>query len=163
MSAMGGSVTGDFSTQVQFVNAVYGYSDYDEIRLFLGFADGSWIQNYWGNVDVAGPQTYNGSEYVWMHEYTNVTNGVLAFQRSGSILTASFDGIPFASESNGAALTHVDFALANNISNDDTAVTFQNFSITNVVVPEPSSVILLSVGVVSLAAYAWRRRWAKAT
>jgi hypothetical protein len=149
MAAIGGNISGDFSEQIDFANAVIGPLPEDQVQLDDSFADDSLFSDVYDresglNVHVytASPQNINGSVNNPISETS--TSGTFTISRTGSTVTGSFDGTPIYSESDSSALTYVDFRLETQGSpnNDSPSVTFDNFSITASSVPEPAAMSL---------------------
>ena len=92
MGAVGGPVSGDFSTQVSFANAVLPGVGLDEVELHTLYSDGllfddrrlDW-QSYGDVYDVYTGQAENDHS-------TTVTAGTFTISRSGNTVTGLFDG-----------------------------------------------------------------------
>jgi hypothetical protein len=134
LAALGGSITGDFTVQIVFTNAVIGPND-DQVQLNLVFADSSIFDDVY---DLSSGRNV----HVWNGSYNNpisetVTFGTFTIIRTGSTVTGYFDGTPIFFESNSAALTALTFSLQNQpgAAGDTPSVTFDNFSLTADSVP----------------------------
>src|SRR5215831_3439941 len=131
MAAIGGPITGDFSEQIDFSNAVVGPST-DQVELHVYFQDGS----IFFLVYQTGPNVH-----VWdgvEHGTISVTgnSGTFTISRTGSMLSAYYNGTLIYSETNTSPATAMEFV--NQLqpgSDDDTSVTFDNFSLTAATVP----------------------------
>ena len=148
LAALGGSISGDFSAQIQFANAVIGPGN-DQVQLNLYFADGSCfcdvdepngICDFYGGTNSSGPCEYTG-DTTWSGQ-PGATAGTFVISRTGSTLTGSFDGTTIVSTSDGSPLTDVTLTLQNNSGSDDyPSVTFYNFSLTAVLGLIPPTII----------------------
>src|SRR5215472_4928609 len=131
MAAVGGPIAGDFSEQIDFSNAVVGPNT-DQVELHVYFQDGS----IFFLVYQTGPNVHvwDGAE----HGTISVTGnfGTSTISRTGSMLSAYYNGTLIYSETNTSPATAMEFV--NQLqpgSDDDTSVTFDNFSLTAVSVP----------------------------
>ncbi|MGI8481786.1 MAG: hypothetical protein ACR2MF_06965 [Chthoniobacterales bacterium] len=138
MAAVGGPITGDFSTQVDFRNAVVGPNQ-DQVELHVIFQDSSFFLT----VYQTGPNVHvwDGAE----HGTTAVSanSGTFTISRSGSTVTGYYNGSPIFSKTDASAVTAIDFT--NQLqpgSSDNTSVTFDNFSLTAASVPGPAPTLL---------------------
>src|SRR5215471_16088594 len=95
MAAVGGPITGDFSEQIDFSNAVVGPNT-DQVELHVYFQDGS----FFFLVYQTGPNVHvwDGSE----HGTISVTgnSGTFTISRTSGILTAYYNGTLIYSETN---------------------------------------------------------------
>lgn len=158
MWEFGGTIAGDFSTSIDIRDAVLGTGRVDQIEFQTWFDDGSvFFESFsdeypefnWG---ARGVHVWNGSFSGGFGLSSAVNAGTMAISRTGSTLSASFNGTPVFSETNTAALAGISFVLQNNLYSDDQiSVTFDNFNLegTNVV-PEPASLAVLGLGAVLL-------------
>ncbi|MDQ6913187.1 MAG: PEP-CTERM sorting domain-containing protein [Verrucomicrobiota bacterium] len=158
MSAVGGPITGDFSMQIDFSNAIIG-PGVDQVEFHSNFADSSFF------FDVYDTSTGGTNVHVWNGSINGamsvtVTAGTFAIARAGSTLTGYFNGTPIFSETNTSQLTQISFILQNQPSgaNDTPSVTFDNFSLTATSVPEPATYAIIGVGAATLAVMRFRRR-----
>jgi hypothetical protein len=134
MAAVGGPISGDFSMQIDFSNAVVGPNN-DQIPLNTYLSGSPFDPTYdsltCGSLNV---HVWNGS----VQGCTPVTgnSGTFTVARTGSTLTGSYNGSPIFSETNSSVVTGISFALQLQPgSNDNTSVTFDNFSLTAASVP----------------------------
>ncbi len=163
LAALGGSISGDFSAQIDFANAVIG-PNIDQVQFNSNFADGTCFCDVYDNDDVlptggvtTGVHVWNGSLEGPIAE--TATSGTFTISRSGSTLTGYFNGKLMYSETETSALTGITFSLQNQFSsNDYPSVAFDNSSLTAASVPEPSTFALLGIGAASMFADAWRKR-----
>src|SRR5437667_3121650 len=134
MAAIGGPISGDFSTQIDFSNAVVGPNE-DQVQLNVSLSDGSPFDDVYdlscGNPSV---HVWNGSQQGCMAVTGN--SGTFIISRTGGTLTGSYNGLPIFSETNSLAASQITFSLQLQPgSNDNTSVTFDNFSLTAAGVP----------------------------
>jgi len=132
LAKLGGNISGDFSTQVSFSNAVLpdttGYN-WNQFHFALYFQDGSFtILRRTTNPNVI--DVYSSIEgYVESIDST-ATSGTFTFSRSGSTISSYFNGVLRNTENNNAALTYIGFNLQNHNTNDIISVVCNNFSLT---------------------------------
>jgi hypothetical protein len=131
MAAVGGPITGDFSEQIDFSNAVVGPST-DQIELHVYFQDGT----IFFLVYQTGPNVHvwDGAEHGTIAVTGN--SGTFMISRTGSMLSAYYNGTLIYSETNTSPATAMEFV--NQLqpgSDDNTSVTFDNFSLTAATVP----------------------------
>lgn len=129
LAALGGGISGDFSAQIDFTNAVIGPNN-DQVQLNLGFADSSIFLAVYDLSSGRNVHIWTGS----LNGATAETDtyGTFTISRTGSVLTGYFNGSLIFSESDSAALTSVSFSLQNQPGavGDTPSVTFKNFSLT---------------------------------
>ena len=129
LSALAGTNTGDFSTQVDFTNAIVPGPGLDQVELHTYFKDGSYFFTVYDNSSGLNVHVWNGS----LLGRTPVTgnSGTFRINRIGSTLTGYYNGSPIFSENNSSPLVRIEFTLQNNSGSDDsTSVMFDNFSLT---------------------------------
>lgn len=157
LAALGGNISGNFSEQIDFSNAVIGPGHLDQVQLDDSFAGDSLFSNVYDledglNVHVytASPSNPNGS--VNDPTATTLTAGTFLISRTGSTVTGYFNGSSMFSETESSALTYIDFRLETqgNPNTDSTSVDFDNFSLTAASVPEPASISLLCIALALL-------------
>ena len=150
MPAMGGNISGNFSDQIDFSNAVIGPGD-DQVQLDDVFADGSIFLDVYDLSAGRNVHVWNGSSVNNPISET-ATGGTFLISRTGSTVTGYFDGTMIHSQTDTAALSYIDFRLESqpNASTDSSSVTFDNFSLTAASVPEPASTSLLALSSVAL-------------
>jgi hypothetical protein len=134
LAAVGGPISGDFSTQIDFRNAVVGPNN-DQIPLNVNGSDFPFDETYdslsCGHLNV---HVWNGGVQGCVAVTGN--SGTFTISRTGGTLTGYYNGSPIFSESNSSVVTHISFALqVQPGSNDNTSVTFDNFSLTAASVP----------------------------
>ena len=128
LAALGGSISGDFSAQIDFTNAVIG-PNVDQVELHAYFADSSYFFDVYDLSGGRNVHVWNGSLNGATSE--TVTYGTFKISRTGTTLTGYFNGALLFSESDSAALTGISFVLQNQPGSDDyPSVTFDNFSLT---------------------------------
>jgi hypothetical protein len=127
LAALGGSILGDFSAQIQFTNAVIGPGN-DQVESYVYFADGSLF------VDGDEPNgIYVFDPVTTFSGQPTATFGTFVISRTGSTVTGFFNGTTITSLSDSSPVTNVLFHLDNNSGSDDyPSVTFDNFSLTAV-------------------------------
>ena len=134
MAAVGGPISGDFSMQIDFSNAVVGPND-DQVQLNVSLSDGSPFDDVY-DLSCASPNVHvwNGGIQGCMAVTGN--SGTFTISRTGGTLTESYNGSPIFSETNSLAASQITFSLQLQPgSNDSTSVTFDNFSLTAGSVP----------------------------
>ncbi len=145
--AVGGNVSGNFSTQIDFANAVIGPND-DQIYLGTSYANGAIFQDTYDLSSGRNVHVWDGSN-VQGATSVSTTNGTFIISRTGSTVTGTIDGMTIFSNTNATALDAIYFDLQNQpgAAGDTPSVTFSNFSLTGVnVVPEPSTWALAALG-----------------
>ena len=156
MAAVGGAISGNFSTQVSFQGAQIFGGGLDQVEFHPAFSNNNiWfdVRNY-DNVHVWDGGSQDGTSSIESIPGASETSGTFTITRSGSTVSDFFDGQLIASETETSPLTGIVFILQNNeSSNDSTAVTYNDFSITaaSVGVPEPSTLALLGACLPSLS------------
>jgi hypothetical protein len=129
LAALGWSLPGDFSMQIQYMNTVGGPYN-DQVQLDAFFADDSVF------FDVFEPHA-GGNVHVWNGSanglvYGEEPSGTFVISRTGSTLTGYFDGTSMFSESNTSVLTNINFSLQNQSGSDYPSVTFYGFSVSGI-------------------------------
>lgn len=128
LAALGGSFSGNFSTQIDFTNAAIG-PKIDQVELHAYFADSSIFFDVYDLSSGRNVHVWNGTINGATAE--TETFGTLKISRIGSSVTGYFDDTPIFSASNSSALTGVSFILQNQPGSDDyPSVTYHNFSLT---------------------------------
>jgi hypothetical protein len=155
LAALGGSVSGDFSAQIDFANAVIGPNN-DQVSLDPIFADNFIFDDVYDLSFGRNVHVWTGAVLGAVTE--TATSGTFVISRTGSTIVGSFDGTPILTLSDSSALTSISFGLDNqpNAANDSPSVVFDNFSFTATSVPEPAMMSLLAIG--GLACVFRRRR-----
>ncbi len=129
LGAFGGQIAGDFSTQIDFRDAVIGPA-IDQIELHTMFADNSVLFDVYDN-SCGGLNVHVWNGGVQGCTATAATGGTFKITRTGATLTGYFNNNPIFSQSNASPLTRLEFVLQLQPgSNDATSVTFDNFSLT---------------------------------
>ena len=153
---LGGPVTGDFSVQIDFANAMLGPS-VDQAELHTHYADGTIFFDVYDNSSGENVHVWNG---VNVNNPTAVTatGGTFKIIRSGSMVTGFFNGAMIYSQSISAPLTEIDFVLQLQPGSDDyPQVDFDNFSVSTAVLPgsvqlsAASALVTESVGSTTLS------------
>lgn len=131
LANLGGNITGDFSTQVSFTNAVLPNttgSAWNQVQFELIFQDGSFFMlrrtTNPNMIDVYS--SANG--YVGAFAST-ATVGSFSFVRTGTTLSAYFNGGLVFAESKSATLTNVQYVLQNHSTDDAISVAYERFSL----------------------------------
>ena len=129
-AVLGGPVSGDFSVQIDFANAVVG-PNIDQAELHTHYADGTIFFDVYdlsdGGLNV---HVWNGVA-VQNHTAVSAAGGTFKISRRGSTVTGYFNGTPIYSQSISSALTQLDFVLQLQPGSDDyPSVDFDNFSAT---------------------------------
>jgi len=133
LAALGVNVSGDFSAQINFTNAVIG-PNVDQVQLNATFPGDSPFDDVYDLSSGRNVHVWNGSINNPITE--TVTYGTFTISRTGSTLTGYFNGTAIFSESDSSALTNVSFCLQNQPGSDDyPSVIFNNFSFTAASVP----------------------------
>lgn len=127
---LGGAIAGDFSTQIDFGQAVVPGPGLDQIEFHAYFQDGSIFYTVYDRSSGLNVHVWNGSS-VRGTIPVSTDSGTFRIARIGSTVTGYFNGTTLSSETRSSALTGIAFALQNNQGSDDTtSVTFDNFSLT---------------------------------
>ena len=133
MAAGGGPISGDFSTQIDFSNAVVGPND-DQVQLNITVSGSPFDDVYDLSCASLNVHVWNGGIQGCMAVTGN--SGTFTISRTGGTLTESYNGSPIFSETNSLAASQITFSLQLQPgSNDSTSVTFDNFSLTAGSVP----------------------------
>jgi hypothetical protein len=158
LAALGGNISGDFSEQINFSNAVIGPA-LDQVQLDDSFADGGQFYDVYDLSSGRNVHVFNGSS-VENPITETATSGTFAISRTGSTLTGYYNGTAIYSESESAALSYIDFRLETQGSpnNDSPSVAFGDFSLTASSVPEPETLSLLALGGMAFSIRFWRFR-----
>ena len=135
MAAVGGSIPGDFSTQIDFSDAVVG-PNIDQVELHVGFADNSIFfdvyDNSGGGLNV---HVWDGSSQQGRTPVSG-NSGTFTIVRTGTTVTGYYNGTLIFSEIRSAPVVNISFVLQLQPgSNDATSVTYDNFSLTAATVP----------------------------
>jgi hypothetical protein len=135
LAALGGDALGNFSTQIDFTDAVIGPND-DQVQFNIGFSAGAGFDDVYDVSSGLNVHVWNGSFLLGPTPVT-ATSGTFSFGRVGSTITGYFNGAPIASEPDTGALSDIWFSLQNQpgAAGDSSSVTFLNFSLTDSVVP----------------------------
>ncbi len=128
LAALGGSISGDFTAQISFTNAVIG-PNVDQVEFHTYFANSSIFFDVYDTSSGRNVHVWNGSYNNPMAE--TATAGTFTISRTGSTLTGYFNGTPIFSESESSALVGLSLILQNQPGSDDyPSVNFGDFSIT---------------------------------
>jgi len=132
LANLGGNITGDFSTQVSFSNAVLpntSGSRWNQLSFALYFQDGSFsMLRRTTNENVI--DVYSSIEGYVGQIASTATAGTFTFTRSGSTLSSYFNGVLRNTENNIAALAQIVVVLQNHNTNDFISVVCNDFSLT---------------------------------
>ena len=133
MASVGGPVSGDFSMQIDFSNAVIGPNN-DQVQLNITVSGSPFDDVY--DISCGNPSVHvwNGGQQGCMA--VTGSSGTFTISRTGGTLTGSYNGSPIFSESNSSVVSTITFSLQLQPGSDDsTSVTFDNFSLTAASVP----------------------------
>lgn len=129
LSTLGGTITGDFSVQVDFTNAVVPGPGLDQVELHTYFQNGSYFLTVYDNSGGLNAHVWNGSLLGRTPVAGNA--GTFRITRIGPTLTGYYNGTPLVAVNKSSPLVGIEFTLQNNAGSDDsTSVTFDNFSLT---------------------------------
>ena len=130
LTALGGSITNDFSAQVSFSGAVVPGPGLDQVELHSYYQDGSIFYTVYDRVvGYLNAHVWDGGSVLGVNSVAG-SAGTFRITRVGSTVTGYFNDTPLASVGRGSPLTAVDFVLQNNAGSDDAiSVTFDNFSL----------------------------------
>ena len=147
LAAFGGPVSGNFSTQIDFSNAVVAGSNENQVVLNTEFQSGATFDDVYDNSSGLNTHVWDG---IAVRGATSAANNFGTFQisRTGSTLSGYYDGSLIFSETNASPLTALTFSLQNNGTNDPISAQFDNFAFseTPLSTPEPGSIALLFAG-----------------
>jgi hypothetical protein len=153
----GGLITNDFSTQIDFTNAVVPGPGLDQVELHTYYEDGSiWLAVY---DDSSGDNVHvwdGGSVLGTISVSQNY--GTFLISRTNGVVTAYFNGTPIYAGTRSSPLTEIEFTLQNNNGSDDPiSVIFDNFSLSSPSVSPPSgrSGSFYFVGLTNVANFTW--------
>lgn len=134
LTKLGGNIAGDFSTQVEFTNAVLpdtSGTSWNQVQFELDFLDGSFfLLRRTTNPDTV--DVYSSVNGYVGDIGTTATAGTFSFVRSGTTLSGYFNGSLIYAESKTVPLTNVFYYLQNNNTDDAISVQYKNFSFTAV-------------------------------
>jgi hypothetical protein len=147
LAALGGSISGDFSAQIDFTNAVIG-PNVDQVELLTFFEQSYFFFDVYDLSNGRNVHVWNGSLNGVTLE--TATSGTFKINRTGSTVTGYFNGSPLFNTSISSALNGVSFILQNQPGSDDyPSVTYYNFSLTGsfgpqlTVIPSGTNVVLM--------------------
>jgi hypothetical protein len=154
MAAVGGNITGDFSTSVTFSDADLSGVGLDQVEFHTVYTDNSIIFDS-DSSGGSGVHVYTGSVQTTIDP--TETSGTFTVSSVGGVLSGYYDGTPMFSIADTASLDAIAFTLQNNNgSNDPTSVTFTDFSLTagsiSSSAPEPGTAWLLAAALAGLTA-----------
>ena len=161
LSALGGNVTGNFSTEIDFANAVIGPNN-DQVYFGTSYANGAVFQDTYDLSSGLNVHVWDGS-MVENPQPVSTNNGTFIVSRTGSTVTGTIDGTTIFSNTNSTALDAVYFVLQNQpgAAGDSSSVTFRNLSLTGAnVVPEPTTwaTVLAGLGLLAFCRRQQHRR-----
>lgn len=91
LSALGGNVTGDFSVQIDFANALIGPND-DQIQLNTSYANGAGFDDVYDLSSGLNVHVYDGLG-IENPQPVSTNNGTFIVSRTGSTVTGTIDGL----------------------------------------------------------------------
>lgn len=147
LGALGGNISGDFTVQVNFSNAILGPAN-DQVHLTANFADGNLLQTFEEPTIVSPTWGVNTNGQAGAYDYSTPysSSGMFEISRTGSIVTGITNPYTSLSEIETAPLTSITLSLWTLYTNPDLpSVSFSNFSITSPTVnavPIPSAIWL---------------------
>jgi hypothetical protein len=131
LAELGGSVSNDFSVQVQFSNASFGGSSLDQVELHTSYQDGSIYFVSYDNSQGLNAHVWDGTSALGAVGLST-NGGVFSIVRTGGTVTGYFNGSALYSETRSPPLSSIEFALQdNNGSSDSNYVTFSSFSLSS--------------------------------
>ena len=134
----GGRITNDFSTQIDFTNAVVPGPGLDQVELHTYYQDGSIYYAVYDNSSGYNAHVWDGGG-VQGAIAASQNYGTFRISRTNGVVTAYFNGTPLYSETRSSPLTAIDLVLQNNYSDDATSVTYDNFSLSSSCFSSPAS------------------------
>ena len=139
LAPFGGRITNDFSTQIDFLNAVVPGPGLDQVEFHTSYEDGSiYYTVYDRSSGYYNAHVWDGGAVQGLISVPT-NSGTFSISRVGGTVTGYFNGAPLYSETRSSPLTAIDFVLQNNNGSDDAiSVTFDNFSLTSASVSPPS-------------------------
>lgn len=153
----GGRITNDFSTQIDFTNAVVPGPGLDQVEFHTYYEDGSiWFAVYDDSSGV-NVHVWDGGSALGTASVSQ-NYGTFRIARTNGVVTAYFNGTPIYTGTRSSPLTELEFTLQNNNGSDDaTAVTCDNFSLTSASVfqPQPPSGQFHFVNLTDVANFTW--------
>lgn len=165
LATLGGSIAGDFSTQIDFNSAVIAGSLLNQVQLNLDFAGGQRFLDVLDNGSGGNYHVWDGSSSRG-GSTTALLAGTFKVARVGTTVSGYFNDTTIFSNTRASALTSINFSLQNNNTNNQISVNFDNFSLTAASVPapipEPETYAMMLAGLGLLGFIARRRRDASA-
>ena len=153
----GGRITNDFSTQIDFTNAVAPGPGLDQVELHTYYEDGSIYYAVYDNSSGYNAHVWDGGSAVGIISVSQ-NFGTFRISRTNGTVTAYFNGTPLYSETRSSPLVGIDLALQNNSGSDNAiAVTYDNFSLTAAAVSltPVQNGIFYFVSLTNLANFTW--------
>ena len=159
LPALGGNITGDFSTQVDFSNAVISGALFNQVQLNVLFTNGNYFLAVHDNFQGGNNHIFNSNLDQGIALNTG-NSGTFRIQRTGAIVSGFFNNSLLFATAISAPVSEISLSLQNNGTNDPISVKFDNFSLTPatiVGVPAPGSGMLLMAGLALIIGLARRR------
>ena len=135
----GGRITNDFSTQIDFTNAVVPGPGLDQVELHTVYQDGSIYFAVYDRSSGYNAHVWDGGSALGITSAPQ-NYGTFRITRTNGVVTVYFNDTPLYSETRNSPLTGINFCLQNNNGSDDaTSVAFDNFSLTAASVSQPQT------------------------
>ena len=136
LAALSGAISNDFSTQVSFSGAVVPGPGLDQVELHTYYQDGSIFFTVYDRSSGLNVHVWDGGSVRGARSVSG-NSGMFLITRTGSEVSGYFDGTLIYSTVRSSPMTAIEFVLQNNAGSDDqTSVTFDNFSVSGPSVPD---------------------------
>lgn len=151
LANLGGNITGDFSTQVDFDSASIAGANFNQVQLNVFFTNGTLFLDVFDNDGGLNKHVFGGNNGTGRFADSS-TSGTFRIERVGGSMRGFFNDRLIVTAGNNAPVSAITFSLQNNGTNNPISVNFDNFSLSGASVtvpspvPEPESWALLSAG-----------------